>query len=635
MKKKLLAILFLSMIFLLSMFSFVACGDNSGDNPPVEEPPTQEQPGDETPEPEAPAHVHEKDETKKVVKEATCLEDGYTEYTCACGETFKVDYVKATGHKFSAFVYNNDATETADGTKTATCTVEGCGLTRTLTAVGTRLTSVNDFIFVPNGSNYAVSEYIGDIVNVSIPSVYNGKEVNAIADGAFQDTDVVTVTVPTTITNIGKNAFAGCRDLEQVNFLSGANWFNANGRVDLTDSAKNAKSLTKTYASSELFTADTAYYIYDYQVMSEDKFYLDFAGSKPEAIYMAVGATEQGNKMSAGLSITDTGIALNVGRTRVGNFYYNYENAQGSFKNSVTINPITKNYFNVDGTEDSFVLDLPVANPASITFNGEPASTVAGITVDTDTLTFTKALLASKVGEHNKVVVVAGNYYAELSVCAYRNTDLWSAFHFEDQRLNPFSAIMGGTYEVVSSSVLDLSDFSYRAKAPYSSDTSAGNGDIKNNYVLKLSVAKNTECTMFVATDYFVARRAKLTELGSSMTANRIWGATTLSDGTGSSQSFDTYVNNVKYTGNKTTVKVDQPSSHDHSLHKTNGSRPLFSTDILGAIYNSATSTNIVDYFEVRFAVSDANKISYYDDVFIATGGVYHAATQNKLSLIK
>jgi len=64
----------------------------------------------------------------------------------SCGAT------RYTSHQFGEYVYNNDATETADGTKTRTCSV--CGHKETTTAEGTKLektliNSSNKFIDVP------------------------------------------------------------------------------------------------------------------------------------------------------------------------------------------------------------------------------------------------------------------------------------------------------------------------------------------------------------------------------------------------------------------------------------------------------------------------------------------------------
>ncbi|MBE6341181.1 MAG: hypothetical protein E7069_10685 [Bacteroidales bacterium] len=81
---------------------------------------------------------------------ATCTEDGKTEgsHCEACHTVIVAQEVEeATGHLFTNYVYNNDATKLADGTETAVCD-HGCGTTDTRTAVGTMLpgtvTTVNE-----------------------------------------------------------------------------------------------------------------------------------------------------------------------------------------------------------------------------------------------------------------------------------------------------------------------------------------------------------------------------------------------------------------------------------------------------------------------------------------------------------
>ena len=81
------------------------------------------------------AHVH--NYTAAVTKAATCAEEGVTTYTCSCGHSYTEPIAK-TAHSFGEYVYNNDATTDADGTKTATCFV--CGATDTVTAEGTKKT---------------------------------------------------------------------------------------------------------------------------------------------------------------------------------------------------------------------------------------------------------------------------------------------------------------------------------------------------------------------------------------------------------------------------------------------------------------------------------------------------------------
>ncbi len=70
-------------------------------------------------------------------KDATVTEEGYDKYECACGNGYTDTLAKLTcEHVFTNYVSNNDATCTADGTKTATCDV--CGdATDTIADAGT------------------------------------------------------------------------------------------------------------------------------------------------------------------------------------------------------------------------------------------------------------------------------------------------------------------------------------------------------------------------------------------------------------------------------------------------------------------------------------------------------------------
>ena len=71
------------------------------------------------------------------VTEPTCLDWGYTTHTCACGDTYADSYIDALGHCFTNYQSNNDATYSADGTKTAKC--DRCDATDTVADPGTML----------------------------------------------------------------------------------------------------------------------------------------------------------------------------------------------------------------------------------------------------------------------------------------------------------------------------------------------------------------------------------------------------------------------------------------------------------------------------------------------------------------
>ena len=61
----------------------------------------------------------------KVVTAPTCTVDGYTTYTCSCGDYYVADTVVATGHSYGEFVVTTAPTCTTMGEKTKTCS--SCG----------------------------------------------------------------------------------------------------------------------------------------------------------------------------------------------------------------------------------------------------------------------------------------------------------------------------------------------------------------------------------------------------------------------------------------------------------------------------------------------------------------------------
>ena len=98
---------------------------------------------------------------------ATCTADGVTIYTAEYDgktDTKTVD-TPATGHSFTDYVSDNNATCTADGTKTAKCN-NGCGATDTIADEGSKLThkftkyvSNNDATCQADGTKTAKCDY--------------------------------------------------------------------------------------------------------------------------------------------------------------------------------------------------------------------------------------------------------------------------------------------------------------------------------------------------------------------------------------------------------------------------------------------------------------------------------------------
>ena len=82
---------------------------------------------------------HSMDADRSTARPATCTEDGkYYDMVCAeCGYRKSGAVIAAKGHSFTNYVSNNDATCTADGTKTAKC--DRCDETETIADAGSAL----------------------------------------------------------------------------------------------------------------------------------------------------------------------------------------------------------------------------------------------------------------------------------------------------------------------------------------------------------------------------------------------------------------------------------------------------------------------------------------------------------------
>lgn len=99
-----------------------------------------EHPAQKPTEPATQAHAHSY--TATVTKQPTCTAEGVKTFRCSCGDSY-TETISAAGHVFGAYVYNNDATEAADGTETAACTI--CGAKDTRTATGTKIAHVHNY----------------------------------------------------------------------------------------------------------------------------------------------------------------------------------------------------------------------------------------------------------------------------------------------------------------------------------------------------------------------------------------------------------------------------------------------------------------------------------------------------------
>ena len=195
--------------------------------------------------------------------DATCTIDGYYKFTCkTCGHIETV-INKAQGHLFEAYREKVPATCTTEGVKSRKCTVCGYEETEVIpahdhnfsencvydankhwhycTTCGvvsdeadhsfvnhtcsvcsyTESTNVSSdgllYALNEDGASYALIS-IGTCTDtvIDIPSSYNGYPVTSIGYGAFQGSNITSVTMPNSIVQIGSNAFKNCSNLASV-----------------------------------------------------------------------------------------------------------------------------------------------------------------------------------------------------------------------------------------------------------------------------------------------------------------------------------------------------------------------------------------------------------------------------------
>lgn len=88
---------------------------------------------------------HNYEEVADSAVTATCAKDGKEVDTkCTiCGNVIEGEAIPSLAHSYGEYVYNNDATTSADGTETATCSV--CGGTTTRAKAGTMIVEYPEF----------------------------------------------------------------------------------------------------------------------------------------------------------------------------------------------------------------------------------------------------------------------------------------------------------------------------------------------------------------------------------------------------------------------------------------------------------------------------------------------------------
>lgn len=98
----------------------------------------------------------------------------------------------------------------------ADTTVNSTQVTTSTTAKASH-TAIENFVFEETNGNISITQYIGSDKQVVIPERINNKAVTHIASASFlRNKDIVSVTLPNTVTSIGTYAFRDCESLTTV-----------------------------------------------------------------------------------------------------------------------------------------------------------------------------------------------------------------------------------------------------------------------------------------------------------------------------------------------------------------------------------------------------------------------------------
>ena len=173
-----------------------------------------------------PAHEHN---YSAVTVSPTCTEQGYTTYTCTCGDSY-INEIAASGHNFASITVNSP-TCTASGYESCMdCSRCGASFYTILDPLGhdyqngacivcgdIQLKDGLNFTSNGDGTCYVSGFGTCEDTVIIIPSIYNGETVTGIGAGAFSNqTTITSVTIPETVTSIGNNAFRNCTKVETI-----------------------------------------------------------------------------------------------------------------------------------------------------------------------------------------------------------------------------------------------------------------------------------------------------------------------------------------------------------------------------------------------------------------------------------
>ena len=215
MKKRLL-ILLAALLCCVGVFLFVSCGNcqhrDENDDSLCDKCGESYTDGSDV----APHHTHVWGEWVEI-SAATCTAQGLKSRACPCGES-ETQYIPS-GHIYSDWCADHTY-HWRECTRTG-CVDEPAKETHIYDSENTCTKCLyykdEGVVFtLQNDNTYAVTDYNGSETTVLLPSRYKGVAVTAIADNALARCNFASVSIPASVTSIGKSAFYGCGSLENI-----------------------------------------------------------------------------------------------------------------------------------------------------------------------------------------------------------------------------------------------------------------------------------------------------------------------------------------------------------------------------------------------------------------------------------
>ena len=109
---------------------------------------------------------------------------------------------------------------------TETTRINAVAFARGGTPFHSKFTTLDYYILKDGESEFVVDDgtywcgikaYLGNDTNITIPDKINGIEVGSIKEGCFKNSNIETVTLPSSVTAIEQQAFYGCDNLKSIN----------------------------------------------------------------------------------------------------------------------------------------------------------------------------------------------------------------------------------------------------------------------------------------------------------------------------------------------------------------------------------------------------------------------------------